>query len=660
MAPGTPCVYVFFGSAFVTLTYLIAYDQRNWDLWQIRPRTRMSRMIGLHERVSTSGELLLGRDVVPEVGQRVLIASRYANDVWARDESGGRNGSVVKLIEGERSARTNHKSNWSTSCLVQWDTLNGKSWPDSGGSKVSACYMGLYRCGANGHYQLAIDPHSQPAESEIEVRKKRARDKGTQSDAAAVASVRPEFEASELIRRRQDISVALEQVGARVKEEMERVLDTCDDWINEAELALAMDGSGLPVDGKNPEVSGSNTEKTKAIELSEEERLLGKEIDDIWKVLNRAEIAFKRKVEADELVSRALDELKEFVFPSFLTFCVAEIPELARGLEKICESGIQDLKSAGNVRRHNVPGYKTPAALLMYDPDADPEEQESNLQEFRNALKEVTDELHSWKVRTGLPPGEESKPFFVLDPKNPETNPPKRPLLVDSFMTEGDAPAEELAGKLEELAQRPEAELPLPSLYVAVLVKEDMDKVVGTLRYNIPAVSIRIRPADASDPKNQSVEQAKQVISDARAMRTERDAAIQKIMEAFGKGVPDSESGDKKSKDGEKKTKEKGKENDDSNGAPRHGPSYDPEDNLGAVLLGMELETEQSKVRNTVQRILLRLREVQRQKEIQVRNPRASTQCPALTERLVPPGSVLGAIDGGEGGGCPLSVLCTF
>lgn len=164
-------------------------------------------------------------------------------------------------------------------------------------------------------------------------------------------------------------------------------------------------------------------------------------------------------------------------------------------------------------------------------------------------------------------------------------------------------------------------------------------------------------------------------------MRTERDAAIQKIMEAFGKGVPDSESGDKKSKDGEKKTKEKGKENDDSNGAPRHGPSYDPEDNLGAVLLGMsashllakclvltnflclpgmELETEQSKVRNTVQRILLRLREVQRQKEIQVRNPRASTQCPALTERLVPPGSVLGAIDGGEGGGCPLSVLCTF
>ena len=33
------------------------------------------------------------------VGLRVVIAARYSHDVWARDETGGRDGTIVSILE---------------------------------------------------------------------------------------------------------------------------------------------------------------------------------------------------------------------------------------------------------------------------------------------------------------------------------------------------------------------------------------------------------------------------------------------------------------------------------------------------------------------------------------------------------------------------------
>jgi hypothetical protein len=58
----------------------------------------MLGLSGLSGRES-GGERLVGKDYAVAVGLRVVFSKRYEGDAWARDESAGRAGTVVELLE---------------------------------------------------------------------------------------------------------------------------------------------------------------------------------------------------------------------------------------------------------------------------------------------------------------------------------------------------------------------------------------------------------------------------------------------------------------------------------------------------------------------------------------------------------------------------------
>jgi hypothetical protein len=111
-------------------------------------------MYGLYAKVSKQGELLLGKHFAAAVGTRVVIAQRYTNDVWARDESGGRTGTVIELLEPVK----NDGAVQHTAVQVRWDRADSRTWQPSGSGSdaLSSCYTGYYRCGSKGHYHLAL------------------------------------------------------------------------------------------------------------------------------------------------------------------------------------------------------------------------------------------------------------------------------------------------------------------------------------------------------------------------------------------------------------------------------------------------------------------------------------------------------------------------
>lgn len=113
-------------------------------------------MQGLNSRLGRQSELLLGKHFPAAVGTRVIFAQRYAGDVWARDESGGRLGTVVEVMEPiKHEEAVQH-----TSVTVRWDRADQQKWnPNRSTSEsLSQNYSGTYRCGSKGCHHLALAP----------------------------------------------------------------------------------------------------------------------------------------------------------------------------------------------------------------------------------------------------------------------------------------------------------------------------------------------------------------------------------------------------------------------------------------------------------------------------------------------------------------------
>ena len=127
-------------------------------------------MIGLSAQGRRSTELLVGRDVDLVIGLRVTIASRYSHDVWARDETGGREGTIVDVLEtapGSHSLLVSGKGAGPQQqgvVVVRWDRADGREWSQPK-SSVEGQYTGTYRCGSRGAYHLSLAA-SQPLQGD--------------------------------------------------------------------------------------------------------------------------------------------------------------------------------------------------------------------------------------------------------------------------------------------------------------------------------------------------------------------------------------------------------------------------------------------------------------------------------------------------------------
>ena len=106
-----------------------------------------SALAGLLRTTLTKPEQVVGKDVEPAAGLRVRIAARYAADTWARDETGGRCGTIVAVGQGSQPA-----------CDVRWDRADGRDWEAGCSLELASKYTGQYRCGSNGCYHLALAP----------------------------------------------------------------------------------------------------------------------------------------------------------------------------------------------------------------------------------------------------------------------------------------------------------------------------------------------------------------------------------------------------------------------------------------------------------------------------------------------------------------------
>ena len=362
--------------------------------------------------------------------------------------------------------------------------------------------------------------------------------------------------------------------------------------------------------------SGKCTMHTKKIDNETyfeqlEERKVGEEVKKVWSLITFAEDRYREKVEADEALARAMDELQAFTEPSHILFCSMAVPEMSRKLEKIYGAGLSLGEKRGNKMfggyhgvagsedtRAGIFGVDTPGAArnklshmqklghgswatplnLLQEDAAAPENAAEKLEQFRKELKEVIDELQDGKYRS-----------LAKNDKDSEgkSESPAQPALFRKLLENDGADAQTLIDKLSTLAESPEAAGP---------AAESLKVVADTIKESL-AVFKKLSDKEAELP-GKTAEEHKKLLD-------ERQAIIDEIQAVFNK---DEKGGDDK-KDDKKDEKKDGDEN--KQGTGRTGPLYDPEDEMGAVLMGEKLEGKFLHARQLLQAMMLRQQEVE-------------------------------------------------
>jgi hypothetical protein len=186
------------------------------------------------------------RTYVLAQGLRVRIASRYAADVWARDEAGGRSGTILTVDDPSRGTDKSKEV-----CTVLWDRNDERSWGPGRSHELKSKYTGTYRCGptaiGGGHWLLALAPDQISVDHEaIAAVQTRQRDKTVQ---AATGSGQPmdwlfstqsdgADEAQDLAERCTALQKDLDELGEQLQSQISDIVDMCEDCVEEAQSAL--------------------------------------------------------------------------------------------------------------------------------------------------------------------------------------------------------------------------------------------------------------------------------------------------------------------------------------------------------------------------------------------------------------------------------------
>lgn len=357
-----------------------------------------------------------------------------------------------------------------------------------------------------------------------------------------------------------------------------------------------------------------------------EEKKIGQEGKKVWALITASDEAYRKKAEADETLYRAMEDLNAYVEPSHVLFCSMAVPELARKLEKIYGAGMPIPNGGLGARAGvGVPGlagggsrgilqqlqksghgsWATPLHFLQENPE-DAEGGAAALVEFRQELKGVITQLQDGKYRT-LTDGDKA-----------------RPTLFKKFVEDEGAAAEEIIQVLENLVERPEA---------SQGAKDDITAVAEALKGSLEAFKAL---AEWEDPEKEATPEAK-TAEGQKARREERKKIIEDLKSAFG---------DKK--DEKKDEKKEEKKDDKGAGTGRTGPLYDPEDEMGAVLMADKLEENFKNARELLQAMMLRSQEVENarlKKASQVSVPPFNVG--TITDVLPPTGGGFGTAIGG-------------
>eukprot|EP00960_Hanusia_phi_P074026 768137-Hanusia_phi.AAC.12 len=383
----------------------------------------MSYLSGLHQRASQV-EKLVGRDVDARIGLRVLIAKRYQQDAWMKDESGGRGGKIIK-IESDRPGM----------CQVCWDRLDGKAW-DSVPSEPELLkkYTGWYKIGHNNVFQLEIIP-SNDKDVKKDDNKKIFTDQEMQTQTIFNEQIDEEFpiedgqQVKELTMKRDKLSQAVDLMVEKIKDQIKDLSDECSDLLGQAENEIQHIASELRLDldpGKTNSMTSTGTQvQSNSLPMNQEESNISQEIETLWKAISTSEIAFKNKLKADEDFQKSLTMLNELAEPVYLTMSVLQIPELCRKLEKIGMGGAE-----GKVL---VTGSWV-APISKLHPDS---ENPDNLNEVRNRIANCLAKLNDMMYRD-----------------NKEHRPKLIKLLLDSAE---DSTIQEIIDEINEVADMPEA-----------------------------------------------------------------------------------------------------------------------------------------------------------------------------------------------------------
>mmetsp|Transcript_15833 Transcript_15833/g.52968 ORF Transcript_15833/g.52968 Transcript_15833/m.52968 type:complete len:670 (-) Transcript_15833:1680-3689(-) len=383
----------------------------------------MSYLSGLHQR-SFQVEKLVGRDVKAQPGMQVLIAKRYQQDAWMKDESGGRGGRIIK-VDLDRPGM----------CQVCWDRLDGKEWESiPKESELLRKYSGWYKIGHNNVFHLEYIPPEEKHEKKDD-NKKVLVDQDMQTQVIFNESIDDESsiddaqDVKELSLKRDGLSQTLNLLVYKIKDQLKAMLDECSELLGQAENEIQQMASGLKLDldpAKIKSTASTGTQvQSNSLPMSQEESNITEEVEKIWKAISESELAFKTKLKADEDFQNSLTQLKTLTEPVYLTMSVLQLPELCRKLEKIGMGGAEGrVLVAGS--------WVAPMSKLHRD-----SENPDNLIEVRNRLSNVLAKLNDMMYR-------EDKEH--------------RPKLIELLLNSADdTTIQEIIDEINELADMPEA-----------------------------------------------------------------------------------------------------------------------------------------------------------------------------------------------------------
>jgi len=476
------------------------------------------------------------------------------------------------------------------------------------------------------------------------------------------------LEAMQVEQRRKEVEQKLETLGEQLRSQIGNIVDMCDDCL--AEVDVALKATEVPsfksTNDEDPEQTAAAAKlqglirailSTQAYDEKLEEKKVGEEGKQVWALITATEEAYRKKVDADEVLYRAMEDLNAYVEPSHVLFCSMAVPELSRKLEKIYGAGTPtytggvDSRAAGRERELKLPGggargilqqlqksapgsWATPLQLLQASPEDTPEAAAAALAGFRKDLKGVINQLQDGKYRS-LTEGAKG-----------------RPALFKKFVENDGADADAMIQALEELLQRPE-------VIMSEIAKADITAVAETLKALLgPAKAL----AQFEDPENNNKPESV-TAEGQKARREERKKIIDDIKAAFGKGAV--KEGDKKDDTKDKKDKkdkpEDKKDDKKTGGSTTSGragpPLYDPQDEMGGVLMAEKVEQHFRDARELLQAMMLRSSEVENARMQKARKPHTFTHTHGIgTEGLGPSASegnyrAKGAAGAASGGG---------
>jgi len=201
-------------------------------------------------------------------GLRVRIASRYAADVWARDEAGGRSGTILTVDDPSKGADASK-----VTCDVLWDRADARAWGPGRSHALQSKYTGTYRCGPTaigaGHWLLALVPGQPSVDHEaIAPAATRRRDKNVQAttgtdqpmDWLFATQTDSSGETHDLAERCAELQKDLHQLGEQLRCQISDIVDMCEDCLEEAQSALDKGVEVPALDLEVPETSATTAQ----------------------------------------------------------------------------------------------------------------------------------------------------------------------------------------------------------------------------------------------------------------------------------------------------------------------------------------------------------------------------------------------------------------